>query len=118
MNIICRFCQQATRYSPIREMENINVKVHWCEVCQAEYLRFADSDKAYTCSLYTIINQRMYRWTTNAHGNAWLYYIKEPGVPGERPNRGIQWILTLNNVADKLTPQNINAKIRTYLLFL
>lgn len=118
--IICQFCQQQAPYTPLEEMELHSVRVYWCELCHAEYLHFSESPVVNSCSLYTVINGRMYRWTVTEPGKASLWYIREPGEPGVRPNRHTERLLSLSKEEAQpvVTPQNIHDKLSTYLLFL
>ena len=118
--VICQFCQQPAPYSPLEEMEMHAIKVYWCEPCHAEYLQFSESPHVNSCSLYTTVSGRMYRWTVSALGQASLWYIKKPGIPGVKVNRETQQLMHLSkeDVQPVITPQNIHHKISTYLLFL
>lgn len=116
----CRFCQQPVPYSPIEEMEKLEVYAYWCEPCQAEYLYFQDSNHASSWSLYVTINSRIYRWTVSASGNAVLVYLKNPNLPRDRVAHEMEKLLWIakGDPQPTITPQNIRSKVQTYLVFL
>jgi len=118
--VICRFCQHPTPHSPLEEMDRMGVDVYWCETCHAEYLYFKDSNYCNSCSLYTQLNDKHYRWTTSATGYAFLWYIRELGIPGKLVNRDMNVLFSLSagdNQPD-ITPDNVARKIKTMLIFL
>lgn len=113
----CRFCINGASYAPLNEMEKHDIKVYFCHDCKAEYLYFPDGLAA-SVSLYTEINQRMYRWTVSSQHVAQLTYIKDPGIPGTRKNENLEFIKSFKKDYPHITPQNINEKIRVWLVFL
>lgn len=113
----CQFCANGASYAPLDEMEKHGVKVYFCYECRAEYLYFSDGLAA-SVSLYTEINQRMYRWTVTSQNVAQLIYIKNPGIPGTRKNENLEFIKSFQKDFPQVTPQNINEKLRTWLVFL
>jgi len=104
-------------YHPLEAMERHNVSVYFCHPCQAEYLFFRDGSRA-SVSLYTTIKDKMYRWTVTSVGSAQLWHVKEPGVPGVKVNEGMFTVKSFSGNIPQLTPDNINEKVRTWLLFL
>jgi hypothetical protein len=117
----CQFCQQFPHYAPLEEMENHGVKVFFCHPCRAEYLCWDDNNTYSSVSIYTEIQNRIYRWTrwTNtAKGAAQLWLIKNPGVPGTRRNQNLESVMYLEKDIPDITPDNIKEKIKTWLLFL
>lgn len=114
-NIICDFCQQKTDYVPLPDVQAL--KIHYCQKCSTEYVYWS-SDYAF-CNrhIYATVHDKLYRWSVNSDKKAFLSYIKEPGVPGERPNKGVKLLNSFKEYPD-ITPQNIAAKIKTYLPFL
>ena len=115
----CKFCEKSSQYSPLQEMESHGVRVYFCHDCQAEYLYWSDGGSLST-SLYTTINDKMYRWTVSNNFNAILWYVTDPGTPGVRKNKSLKFIKEFVNQAEvtTITPQNIVDKLKTYLLFL
>lgn len=125
----CTFCGGVAAYSPLVEMEEHNVKVYFCSDCRAEYLYFWDSrsenwrlhGNPSSISLYTTINDKMYRWTISSTGDGLLWYVKNPGVPGSRKNSDMEPVKSFRvkeGAVPDITPQNINDKVRTWLIFL
>lgn len=112
----CTFCGAGATYSPLDELDKHGVDVYFCHPCRAEYLYFWDGQCAST-SLYTEINKKMYRWTISS-SSAVLWYIKNPGTPGTRKNDGIEFIKAFKEDVPVITPQNVNEKLRTWLIFL
>lgn len=116
----CKFCQDQATYAPLNEMEVHGVKVFFCHECQAEYVVFPDGTVAST-SLYTKINQKMYRWTVTSVGNGIIYHVVEPGIPGVKKNK-LSMVKHFNSkdgqAIQNLTPQNVNDKLKTWLIFL
>lgn len=117
---ICKFCQREAPKAPLPGYEN-GWQVYFCEPCQAEYVY---NQKGWanpaTIHLYVLINDKMYRWTTVSHnGSARLYYIKWPGVPGEKINRGLKQLQFFQDIGQTVvTPDNIEEKIKIMLMLL
>jgi hypothetical protein len=116
-NRICRFCQQIAPYTPLEDMELHGIKVYYCFSCQAEYIYWRDGTIANT-SLYTSINDKMYRWSVYPNDGMRLWYFRVPGIPGARANKGGKVLFHIENNYANITPQNVEAKIRNILLFL
>lgn len=115
----CMFCPNMAGYSPLGEMEYFRVSVYFCHNCNAEYLYYRDGTRA-SHSLYIKIEEKTYRWTVTCAGEAVLFYVKEPGIPGVKKNEGLTAIMSFNK-DDKypyITPQTIETKIRVWLPFL
>jgi hypothetical protein len=123
MKPICKYCNQEVPYRPIEDMERYNVKVHFCDSCQAEYLIWSNGVRN-SVSLYTSINDKMYRWSVYKDITATLWWIKTPGEPGTRVNKDLTVIKSFGDRDDDtdplpiLTPSNIREKLRTWLIFL
>lgn len=120
----CKFCPTKNYnavYAPIDDMERHGAHVFFCHACQAEYIYFADGICACT-SLYTTINNKMYRWTVTSVGTGNLSYIGQPGIPGVKKNDQIQTIKYFDpqqgHKVHHLTPQNVQEKLKIWLLFL
>lgn len=118
---VCRFCQKDARYAPIAELDAHGMKVYFCDECSAEYVFYAAGLLSHY-SLYTTINTKMYRWTRSmsaySGGRAWLRYIETPGIPGAVANKDVSLIKTFFGDVPDITPQNINEKLKTYLVFI
>ena len=119
----CKFCTSHATYSPIERMETFGIKVYFCHPCQAEYLYFSRnnivSEKPASYSLYTTINNKMYRWTTISGGGVNVWYVKKPGVPGVSINGGMELVAHIKEIEPfSINPQNIQTKLRTFLPFL
>jgi len=119
MNTICHFCNKETA-NVTQESWKI-LKVYFCFNCLTEYVHFGENiDPAYI-HLYTTINNKMYRWSTNCydkHQNGTIAYVKEPGIPGVKLNEGVKGIKTFKSNLPTITPDNVNAKLKFILLFL
>lgn len=118
----CKFCGKAAAYSPLEEMERHGVHVYFCRDCSAEYLFYWDGTLGST-SLYTEIGKNTYRWSvSHDETTAVLWHIKNPGEPGRRINTDLVSIKSFDTrkgeVVHALTPENINEKVKTWLLFL
>lgn len=118
MNINCQFCYKCTHYKPLKAMKDLGVDVYFCFACNAEYLVWQNSNIG-SVSLYTTINEKMYRWTVAGDRHT-LWYVENPGVPGFETNKNLKHILSIDENSTKpvMTPNNIQEKIRTYLLIL
>lgn len=122
----CKFCPKMADYSPIHELDSTvfqdRLLVYFCSDCRAEYLVYKKSNKVYSTSLYTKINDRVYRWSVLSEDNAQLWLVKEPGTPGISVNKGLSMVKSFPSKDGEplpaLTPQNINEKIRIWLVFL
>ena len=117
----CKFCKGDAVYAPVEEMVRHGVGVFFCHKCQAEYLYFWDGPCAST-SLYTEINHKTYRWTISSVGTGTLAHILDPGIPGKKKNGKVEMLKyfdpKMGHKVHQLTPQNVNEKLRTWLLFL
>jgi hypothetical protein len=124
----CQFCPRLADYSPIHELDSNaqvfqeRLLIYFCSDCRAEYLVYKKSNKLYSTSLYTKINDRVYRWSVLSEGSAQLWLVKEPGTPGISINKGLSMVKSFfppeGEDVPTLTPENINEKIRTWLVFL
>ena len=117
--MICQFCQKEAVYVPLQVSKKHTFKVHYCYSCQTEYVDHSYDPKP-TVNLYTTIGNRMYRWTIMQDEDTtigYLWYIGEPGVPGQRPNRKLKLLKTFH-VPPSINPSNVEQKIRFILLFL
>lgn len=120
---ICKYCNQEVPYRPLEVMERHNIKVHFCDACQAEYLYWANGVQN-SVSLYTVINSKTYRWTVYKEIQATLWWVKTPGEPGTRVNQDLTMLKSFGGRDDEpdplpiLTPTSINEKLRTWLIFL
>jgi hypothetical protein len=117
----CQFCLKSATRSPLEEMARHGVDVYFCHTCKAEYLYWGDKELA-SWSLYTIHHDKMYRWTVAMEGfmseGAQLWYVKEPGIPGVKPNSKLELIKTFMEDAPDITPENFPIKLPTYLVFI
>lgn len=114
---ICLFCSKECAYVPISVNSRRIIRVHYCQACQAEYVSMNNGDLI-TLHLYTTVNNKMYRWSRDAKnvlGRLW--YIGEPGIPGQRPNRKVELLKSLKDHPD-ITPHNVKEKIQFMLPFL
>ena len=117
--IECKFCKEEAIYSPIDELKKHAVNIFFCHTCRAEYLVFPDGKIAST-SLYTDINEKMYRWTVASNNKGTLSLINNPGIPGTRKNGEMISIKSFNDTFKNIniTPDNIKEKIQAWLIFL
>lgn len=113
----CMFCPNMAGYYPLNETSQYGIAVHFCHTCQAEYLFYQSGDKA-SVSLYTEINGKTYRWTVLSSNDATLWWIKEPGIPGQKKNEGLVVVRSFEAPAPQLTPSNVKEKIQLWLPFL
>jgi hypothetical protein len=65
----------------------------------------------------------MYRWTVSIGRNslwasATLWYVEKPGIPGKKKNEGLVPVKDFENPLPDVNPQNINEKLKTWLVFL
>lgn len=89
--------------------------VHYCYDCKYERAQFGDSVNYH---LYTEINNKTYRWSLE-YGMAQLWYVGEPGIPGQEPNRQMKRLQSFKDGCyPEITPQSIERKLRFMLLFL
>jgi hypothetical protein len=119
---ICKFCQQPASYESLPQMESFGIKVFFCHPCRAEYLYWSQNniflETPSSVSLYVTINDKTYRWSREGHYGR-LWYVGKPGVPGKHINGQMIPILSFKEADSlNLTPQNIESKIRSWLIFL
>lgn len=118
---ICKFCNQNTEHRPLKEVASM-FDIYFCYSCNAEFLYIDkdDEDKEiWGYSIYTYINNELYRWTVSGLGHGHIWFIGTPGVPGEVPNLNTELIKTIKqDPLPDVTPTNINFKIKTWLTFL
>lgn len=122
----CKFCSKQAVYSPIQgqqaEALRKRLLVYFCSDCRAEYLLYRQSHNLYSTSLYTKVNDRMYRWSVMEPGFALLWLVKQPGTPGITINKGLSVVKSFDpmkgEMVPSITPENINEKVRIWLVFL
>ncbi len=120
MTLLCKFCSKDTVYVPL-QVSRRKFEVHYCYDCSAEYVNYGDGE-AKAVHLYITMSNKMYRWSVDEDedhtqfGRIW--YVGEPGVPGERPNRKMKMLKSFNQYFPSITPENIERKLRFILLFL
>ena len=112
----CQFCDKPTVNANLEEMSRYGVYVQFCHTCLAEYVFYRDETLSHY-SLYTTLGEKMYRWTI-AHSVAFIRYVEKPGIPGQVPNKDMRVVHRFANDIPEITPQNINEKLKTYLVFL
>src|SRR5271166_742326 len=115
----CQFCLKETAYVPlIVGSKNFGtrvgrtpgriIQVHYCQECQAEYVYWGNNGELSGVHLYTTVNGKTYRWSTTVGTKAArLWYVSEPGIPGQEPNKGVALLKNLEDHPD-ITPQNVN----------
>jgi len=119
----CKFCPNMAAHSPLHELSAEafmqRFSIYFCSNCHAEYI-YKKRGPLYSWSLYTTINEKVYRWSLLAdHSSATLWLVKVPGVPGIRVNKGMKLIKAFDgDLIPDITPININDKVRTWLVFL
>lgn len=117
-SVICKFCQKLATFAPLEEMSRRNISIFYCHHCSAEYTFWSDGSPS-SEAVYTYINLKLYRWVITPDNNAgYLWYIKEPGMPGLLPNKGASLIKEFKEDVPAITPTNIEEKLKTYLVFI
>lgn len=115
----CIFCNQEVKYSPLKEMEDYDIKVYFCHKCDAEYLFWKNSKKLISWSLYFKVKNKLYRWTKKSNFNeVTLWLIKNPGAPSSRKNEDLKSIKTIKDHIPEVNPNNIKKIVSAYLLFI
>lgn len=116
---LCKFCSKNAEHRPLKEIASA-FDVYFCYDCSTEYLYVAkDDDELWGYSIYTYINNELYRWTMSGMGHAHIWLIGTPGVPGSIPNTNTKLVKTIKQKPlPDVTPKNINHKIKTWLTFL
>lgn len=105
-------------YVPIQVKQH-RIEVYFCNACQAEFVDHK-YDYGFVINLYTLVNEKMYKWSLlqDVDGYAGtLWYIGEPGEPGVRPNRKVKMLKHLD-FDPLITPENVQRKIEMMLVFL
>lgn len=129
MKHTCRFCQKETVYVPLTIKYKARsagittslpkpkvIPVYYCYDCRAEYAFFGGLLNVH---LYTTIKDRMYRWSVEWDGSMGrLWYVGMPGTPGKAENKDLRLVKDFKQTYPKITPQNIQEKLRFILTFL
>jgi hypothetical protein len=118
----CLFCQNDTRYVPIKISDLHIFHVHYCNICNVEYLYWPDNGNIGGIYFYTVINHQTYRW----HSATTHYFIKEarlwhiitPSIPGISRPRNAKLLKLFVKDIPNITPYNIHDKLKTLLKFL
>lgn len=122
-NKICEFCNCPLIYVPINIGSTYSahtriLRVHYCSDCKAEYVYWSDDGIVASINLYTIINNKLYRWSvTPGTKGGRLWYVADLGIPGHHPNTGLCLLKTFKE-CPQLNPKNVEEKIRFMLLYL
>lgn len=119
MKTICHFCNKQTACVPLNETTFI--EVYFCYGCQAEYTYWNACEEPTFVHLYTTINNNMYRWSTffvNKKQRGAIFHVKEPGIPGVKPNKDLKRVKSFSSNLPTITPDNVNVKLKFMLLFL
>jgi len=133
----CQYCQQPTESIHLPEFDDYGAFIRFCHACQAEQLCWSSDEAIISNSLYAKINNRLYRWTVasspvvdqlgipfNIVGSLWhvidaIGYEPGMGTFHTREIANMEHIKTFRGeIAPILTPQNIEQKIRTWLMML
>ena len=118
MSKFCKFCNQEAEFKPLKEMQ-LHFDIYFCKPCLAEYLYYPDEDEIWGYSLYTYINNQLYRWNVSGLGNAYIWHVKKPGIPGIAPNRKTKLLKTIKqDPLPAVTPANVNERLHTWITFL
>lgn len=110
--IICSFCQTSVPPAPIQSLAAFGIDVYFCYTCNAEYV---DYKNKITVSLYTSIEDKLYRWSIYDHAHR-LYSYKTFGIPGKSVNTGAKLLATLP--PSDIHPHNVRNKIKLFLTFI
>lgn len=130
---LCRFCNQLVTYAPLQVdiRTRIGFDLFFCSPCQTEY-SYKDASNIFykhaileSFSLYTTINDKLYRVHYQINDSRlgfqkdkmYIWYVKTPGIPGVSPNRNVKLIKSFKHDGNFLTPQNVNARLQTWLAF-
>jgi hypothetical protein len=117
----CKFCRQLPSYEPLDVMERYQTKIFFCHPCQTEYLYNAREsiNSWFIMSIYTTINNKLYRWTEDKLDFCRLWIINRPGIPGKTANDDLTLLYHLEGKNSlNITPANINDKIKTWITLL
>lgn len=114
----CIFCHRAVPLTPIEILKDY-MYVYFCHPCQAEYCTLSITNTELSYHIYTMINNKMYRLSHHYNSDrVQIWFIGLPGIPGKLENRELSLILTLSkDILPEITPDNVNEKLRTYIVF-
>lgn len=114
---VCKFCKCQADHKPLETVQDY-IDIYYCYPCNTEYLFFIESDELWGYSIYTYINNSLYRWSNSGMGNG-IWHIEKPGVPGKSKNEGMTLVKAFRqDPLPDINPENINSKIKTWLPFL
>jgi hypothetical protein len=116
MNKSCKYCNSKLISISCEENYLYNITILYCIECRAEYF-YISNDKLSSISLYTSINDKIYRWTEIINGVRQLWHVIKYERPGSRSLINNKKILTIKNSSINLNPKNIQEKIKSYLNF-
>jgi hypothetical protein len=96
-------------------MSALQLNAYYCYNCNYEYAPIGGMKNHH---LYRIINDKMYRWSFEETTNvARVWYVGEPGIPGETPNKKLELLKSFEERFPEVTPQNVEEKLRLVLVF-
>lgn len=119
----CDYCNNGVTHKPLKYQvgmkppKTILWNIYYCEKCMAEYI--VQGFGAPYINLYVNVGTKTYKWAVHDTMGR-LYFVGEPGVPGLVPNRDFKYVIgfTEPETVPKITPFNIESKVRLLLMFL
>jgi len=116
----CQYCQKEVINSLyIDDLAEVNINIYFCNNCNVEYLYFDKSDTFISKSIYTSINNIVYRWVDPSFGSCQLIKVCSNTIPDlKRYNLTNHIIIKCNKGEIEISPSNINKKVKNILLLL
>lgn len=116
MIVYCSFCGKVTPEVKCDGLNKHGLDVYYCNECSTEYLYWSDGKFA-GIYLYVNIGERSYRWSTNSDKTKGYLRRCQPSPHAETPYP-VKLLASFDAPLPEITPDNIEQKVKTMLVFL
>jgi hypothetical protein len=111
----CHYCDNFLLLEiKLVELNSLRINVYYCSQCDVDYLCL--NDKLVSVSIYTTINNNIFRYTVSLNGKSQLCKVQEQYKHSRNITKD-KIILRFENAKD-ITPENFKEKLQHWLIFL